>query len=234
MLFFALADDLEDLKEKALLDTEELREQGPSGASDKVELDLEDAPFLEEEEEELPAPAQTTGLVLPESDEKPSLLELVKRHKFKVIGVGSVLFLLFLVAFYFLFFRASAPAPDLAAEPQAATAEPAPEPEEPAPAEHVVALEPFWVEHHTDNGTIRFLHCRFSAATTDEKLAWEVGHKKIVLRDAIFYYLKNKDLTFLTDKNNVETLKKDLLSVMNQYLSTAQLDTLLIEEYLVK
>lgn len=58
--------------------------------------------------------------------------------------------------------------------------------------------------------------------------------KTTILRDAIYYYLRNKDLTYLSDKNNVEALKQDLLSVMNQYLSQDRLDDVLIDQYLVK
>jgi len=58
--------------------------------------------------------------------------------------------------------------------------------------------------------------------------------KMTVLRDAVFYYLRNKNLTFLSDKSNVDELKEDLLSVINQFLSSAQLERLLIEQYVVK
>ena len=56
----------------------------------------------------------------------------------------------------------------------------------------------------------------------------------IVVRDAVYYYLKNKSMEFLTDKKNTETLKKDVLSVINQFIGAQPLDNLLIEEYLVK
>jgi flagellar FliL protein len=81
---------------------------------------------------------------------------------------------------------------------------------------------------------VRFLVCKFAAVTTNEELSAELEQKNTILRDAIFYYLKNKDLTYLSDKENVETLKTDILSVINQYLSVARLETLLIEKYMVK
>ena len=43
-----------------------------------------------------------------------------------------------------------------------------------------------------------------------------------------------RDMEFLTDKKNTETLKKDVLSVINQFIGAQPLDNLLIEEYLVK
>ncbi len=70
--------------------------------------------------------------------------------------------------------------------------------------------------------------------TNSSKLAWEINRKKTVLRDAIYYYLKKQDLIFLRDKQNADNLKKDLLSVVNQYLSNGKLSRLLIEEYFIK
>jgi flagellar FliL protein len=48
------------------------------------------------------------------------------------------------------------------------------------------------------------------------------------------YYLRNKDLIFLSDKTNVDVLKADLLAVINQYMNNGQFEDLLIENYLVK
>ena len=75
---------------------------------------------------------------------------------------------------------------------------------------------------------------RFSAATTEHAAELEFKRNRIVVRDAVYYYLKNKSLEFLTDKNNTEALKKDVLSVINQFIGAQPLDNLLIEEYLVK
>jgi flagellar FliL protein len=81
---------------------------------------------------------------------------------------------------------------------------------------------------------VRFLHCRFALVTADPAAGREIDLKRLVLRDALYYYLKNKNYDFLAETKNMEALKKDLLSVVNKFLGADQIDTILIEEYLVK
>lgn len=243
--------DFESDSEKAQLDTEELGLSGDSGSGaseDKVELDLEDAPFLEDDEDE-DEPEEEDGsapVALEEDGEKRRRgggFGGLLRNKFVLGGAGGLLLLIIGAVVYLLFFTSPPPPPppvaekdvipelpsELQAELNATRAE-----EKPVEPEFIVSWERFWVEHRDPDGTIRFLICRFSAPTPNEKLSWEAKSKKIVLRDAIFYYLRNKDLTFLSDKKNVDTLKKDILSVVNQYLNNGQFEDILIEEYLVK
>lgn len=232
MLLFLVPDDDsldEPLKEKALLDAEELKVSDAAPDKDKVELDLDDAPFLEEEdeeEEEEQAPEPEAQPAAPEKTPKASLL----KDKRVLMAMGGVLVLaLALVVLLW-------PSP----EPPPPPPPPMPEPEiteqekEPEKQDFVVKMEPFWIEYQTDDGKIRLLKCSFATSTNNEKLSWEIQTKTLVLRDAIYYYLRNKDLLFLSDKKNEEVLKKELLSVINQYLSTDRLTTLLIQEYLVR
>lgn len=241
MPLFMIADDTpldERARDKALLDAEELADTDVSLDRDKVELDLDDAPFLEEEEEE-EEPAPADDLEEDEGEEKEArargvkaLLEAIRRDKRLMAAVigGAVLFLGLLLTLL-LWPSKEAPPP---VDPLGLPSESALTEEPPPPPEHIVALKPFLVEHVTEEGEVRLLYCKFSVTTENEKLAWEITHKRLTLRDAIFYYLKNKDLRFLTDTTQVEQLKKDLLSVINQYLNVGQIETLLIEEYLVK
>ncbi|EKO40945.1 MAG: flagellar basal body-associated protein, partial [Solidesulfovibrio magneticus str. Maddingley MBC34] len=112
---------------------------------------------------------------------------------------------------------------------------PPPPPEPPAPKpEIVLTMDPFLVELTDKAGRSRFLSIRFSAATTEHAAELEFKRNRIVVRDAVYYYLKNKNLEFLTDKNNAEALKKDVLSVINQFIGPQALDNLIIEDYLVK
>jgi len=220
---------------KAELDAEELTANLPK-EQQKVELDLEDAPFLEEEEEEeeeqpQEQPAAPVSLEPAAGGPKPWF-----RRKEIIIPAGAGALAL-LVLLLWLVLR-SAPEPP-APEPEAPVAEPGaelppPPAEEVEVKEHMVTLAPFWVEQRDDQGTVRFLVCQFTAVTQNEKLSFEISQKTTILRDAVFYYLKNKDLTYLSDKTNVEALKMDLLSVMNQYLSVDRLETILVDQYLVK
>ncbi|WP_028586804.1 flagellar basal body-associated FliL family protein [Desulfocurvus vexinensis] len=231
-----IADGLAD-NVKAELDAEELTANLPK-EQQKVELDLEDAPFLEEEEEEeeeqpQEQPAAPVALESAADGPKPWF-----RRKEIIIPAGAGALAL-LVLLLWLVLRAApepeapAPAPEeLATQPGD---EPLPPPaEEAQPQEYMVTLAPFWVEQRDDKGAVRFLVCQFTAVTNDEKLSFEITQKTTILRDAVFYYLKNKDLTYLSDKTNVEALKTDLLSVMNQYLSVGRLETILVDQYLVK
>jgi len=95
-------------------------------------------------------------------------------------------------------------------------------------------MDPFLVELPDKAGRSRFLSIRFSAATTEHAAELEFKRNRIVVRDAVYYYLKNKSLEFLTDRNNTEALKKDVLSVINQFIGPQSLDNLIIEDYLVK
>ena len=222
----------EDSGEKAQLDTEELKEDEEGGAEDKVELDLEDAPFLEEEEEEEEeAPAEPVALE--EAPEKKGFKEVLTEalHNKKILaGAAAALLLLIGALVYFIWFMPEEVPEEVVEEEVVKEMV-----EEEAPGrDYIVAWDEFWVEHMAEDGHVRFLVCKFAAPTANEKLAFEIRSKKLVLRDAIYYYLKNKDLTFLSDKKNVAVLKQDLVGVLNQYLSNDQLQDLLIEEYLVK
>lgn len=95
-------------------------------------------------------------------------------------------------------------------------------------------MDPFWVEQKDKDNKTRFLIARFAMTTTSEVLVAEYGRKTLILRDAVYYYLKNKDLRFLTDKKNAEKLKEDLLMVINQYMVEGEFDEILLEEYLVR
>jgi len=220
--------------QKAELDTEEIASAAVPKEAQKVELDLDDAPFLEEEEEE-----EEEQQAAPESmdlDEDEDEQPWFKRKKIIIAAAAAIAALAVAAVLLFVVLPGGEdPAEEKAEAPEVAeegVAPVAPEPE--TPEEIIISMKPFWVEQVDEQGQVRFLVCRFAAVTTSEELSRELDQKNTVLRDAIFYYLKNKDLTYLSDKENVETLKEDLLSVINQYLSVARLETLLIEQYMVK
>ena len=232
-----LAPDSDAADKKAELDTEELSGNLPK-ASQKVELDLEDAPFLDEDdEEETPplAPSGPTGAVsLEEAPRKKRELPAWLKDKRVLLGLAGLVVLIIGLAL-FLLLRSKGPQepapPPEAAEQKPAEQAPVPEPE---PAEITVQIEPFTVELTDGKGELRFLVCKFALVTKNPQLDFEIKQKMTILRDAVYYYLRNKNLTFLADKNNAEALKQDLLSVINQFLSSDQLETILIEQYLVK
>ncbi|WP_028574811.1 flagellar basal body-associated FliL family protein [Desulfonatronovibrio hydrogenovorans] len=221
-------------KDKVTLDKSEL---DIDRAKDKVELDLDDAPFLEEEEEfqepshQEPLEEDTESLSV--SEEQPREPGWKNRKNLTIAGI--VLLILVALAVVLLFISSGKPPPPPSGEQHDQVIRddvPGPEPPEEI-FEEVVNLKPFMVELR-EGENIQFLFARFSLPAKSEQMAGEIRDKTIIIRDAVYYYLRNKETIFLKDKDNSDAIKKDLLSVINQYLGTGRLEDILIEEYLVK
>lgn len=221
-------------EEKAKLDESELdpTDEVPR-ALQKVELDLDDAPFLEEEEEEEEpeeladeAPKEL-GV---EEQKRRFALPVWLKNKRVVFALAGVLILIIGVIL-FLALRPKKEPPPEELPPSAA------QPEEPAPEEArevTVPFAEFWIEKTDATKKVRFLHMSFSVVTKNPQAEREIKAKMLILRDAVYYYLRNKDYAFLSDTENLETLKSDLLSVMNKFIGSDQLQVLLIDKYLVQ
>lgn len=206
-----------------------------SRGAQKVELDLEDAPFLEEEEEAAPEPvkpAASESLEAKQEERKP----LDKRKKLILLAAAALVLLLGAgVGVKLVFFGTKAKEP----QKQAEQTEPAGEASnqtaaEPEPPEIQVRMDPFWVEQKQGPDQIRFLIVRMLLGTRDPAIAKEFEARIMQARNAIFYYLKNKDVHFLADEENTDKLKAELLLVINQYVTDGKFDTLMFEEYVVK
>ena len=221
----------EDKPKDVAIDTSET-----SRGTQKVELDLEDAPFLEEEEEVKPEPIKPAAPVSLDAgqEKKPGL---GKKQKLIILAAAALVLLIAAgITVKVLFFKGKpAPAPqqtELAApatpEHDNATAI------EPVKPDIHVRLEPFWVEQKAGAEEVRFLIVRLQLGTKDPAVAKELDMKLMPARNAIFYYLKNKDVHFLTDEENTEKLRTELLLVINQYVTDGKFDTLMFEEYVVK
>ncbi len=211
-----------------MLDTSET-----SRATQKVDLDLDDAPFLEEEEElkpEPPKPKEALSLDAEEA-EKPAPKD---RKKLIIIGAAALALVLALgLAVKFLFFKGkTAPTADKAV--QTAVQDNSTQAVAPELPEIQVRLEPFWVEQKGEGDEVRFLIARILLGTHEASVAKDFESRMMPARNAIFYYLKNKDVQFLADEKNAEKLKTELLLVVNQYVSDGKFETLLFEEYVVK
>lgn len=248
-MVFLAADDTDEPIEETTEDFSEEAEAPESTetaassgrAAQKVDLDLDDAPFLEDEEEEEEQPEEAP-------EELPSLEETPEKKKrnpmlFIIIGVGVIILLLAAIAIKVFFFDSSPepekeqpvqemPLQEEPPPPPPVEQAPPPPPEEPGIT--LIRMKPFWIEQKDPKGAIRFLVARFSLSTTNELILAEYNRREVTIRDAVYYYLKNKDLNFLSDEKNGETLKKDLLMVINQYISVGQFDKILFEEYLVR
>ncbi len=197
-------------------------------AAKKVELDLDDAPFLQTEEK---TPAKTE---VPDDLEDRSEDEEKRKRRKKLILlsalIGGIILILAVVAIWWFFFRAPPPAPLSAPEPEVIVV-----PSTPAPTEDqdiVSEFSPFIVPTTGPDGKTGFLICRFSAISKDQVVNKEVQQQLLPLRDAIYYYLRSKDNAFLADARNAPEIKRDLLSVFNDYLTQGKLEDIVFESYL--
>jgi len=232
-----VADPTEEAKPKGagipdnndvMLDTSET-----SRATQKVDLDLDDAPFLEEEEEVKPEPQKKKEAVslVPDEEDKPAPKD---RKKLIIIGASALVLVLALgLAVKFLFFKGKA-APPAEKAVQSEIQDNSTQAAAPELPEIQVRLEPFWVEQKAEGDEVRFLIVRILLGTREASVAKDFESRMMPARNAIFYYLKNKDVQFLADEKNAEKLKSELLLVVNQYVSDGKFETLLFEEYVVK
>jgi flagellar FliL protein len=228
-------DDAEDVTDApAEQRTAELDDAAASRATQKVDLDLDDAPFLEDEDEdEEIEEVEVEPPFLTEDDgkHKPGLVALLK-NKFVLMGLGVILVLLVIIVILLLRKPEAPPPPP--PPPVEETKTPEPAPEAPKTPEIIVKLDPFLIEQRDETGKIRFLQVSILLSTEDEGLARQFKQETFAVRNALYYYLKNKDLQFLSDKENSEKLKKELLVIINQYMGFGQFDTLMFEQYLVR
>lgn len=204
----------------------------------KVELDLDDAPFLKDEEPE-PEPKKSPKKTdLPPAQVPEPVAEkkgLSKKKKIAIAG-GAAGFLLVvgIVLNLFVFSGGSpSPKPLPAPEPEKVLATPQVPPPAPVP-QFTLQWEPFWVELKDTEGAIRFLTVRFSIPTDNPVLFAEMNAKMLILRDALFYYLRNQPIISLSDEAKVKAFKGDLLTVINEHLGGGKASEILVQDYLVQ
>jgi flagellar FliL protein len=206
----------------------------------KVELDIEDAPFIVDPEEPAPrakAKAQAQApQAMPEqpapSGFKHRLAALfANKTRLALVGCAVLLVLLAPVALNMFLHKTSAPPPP---DPVRKLMPDEP-PRQDTPAGHKFLFkgDAYFIERRGDEGELRFLRCRFSIPTDNPALFAELQAKNIAVRDAVYYYLNNKPVTFLSDNTNTKVLKMELISVINEHISADKIQDLYIEEYLV-
>jgi len=204
----------------------------------KVQLDIDDAPSLRAPKPEAPAPA-------PKVDETDAPLEVPQppedsnaaNKKKKLIIIGAALLVLLLAggggSLWWFVLRTPSPPPP---SPQVVVVPSTPK--DSTPVDFPIPFAPFWLELTSDTphdkGKTFFLVCKFAALSKTETVNQEVQNKTTIIRDALYFYLKNKSYEFLTDPDNTQTIKNDLTSVINGYLTGGKVDDMLFERYLAK
>ncbi|MBR4741483.1 MAG: flagellar basal body-associated FliL family protein, partial [Desulfovibrio sp.] len=56
--------------------------------------------------------------------------------------------------------------------------------------------------------------------------------KMLVLRDAVYFYLRGKSFEYLLNPDNAPEIKSDLLGILNDYLAHGKLEDVLLDSYL--
>lgn len=213
-------------------DTQLLPEDAPGGegAQKKVELDLDDAPFLQTDEKpQPPAPFDEDLPATPDDD--AAAAALAKRKKRRLIIIAGVAALLVIAAaVWWFFFRTPPPPPPEGPKPEVIVVPS----KSPAAANNDIVREfaPFVVPGKDSQGNTDFLICKFSAITQDPAIQQEMEKQLVPLRDAIYYYLRSKDRAFISDARNGAEIKKELLSVFNDYLTQGKVEDIVFESYL--
>lgn len=193
----------------------------------KVELDLDDAPFLQADE---PAPPP-----VPMEDNLPASeanggAPGQKKKKMIIIGAICGFVVIVAVCAWWFFFRTPPPPPPPGPEPEVIVV---PSTATPAGAEDIVTqFAPFIVPINDNMKDTTFLICKFAAISQNPAVTQELKQQILPLRDAVYFYLKGKDPQFILDARNGESIKKDLLSVFNDYLTQGKLEDVVFESYL--
>lgn len=213
----------QDLKEAPAKDELQVA-VSPDTSLRKVELDLDDAPFLTEQ---APPPAKKEDAPLQTTEEAPPPN---KKKKLIIIAAAAlVVVLVAAAAIWWFVLRTPPPPPPEPIKPEVIVV---PTPKTPtAKSDSVKELAPFVIPRQTAKGA-RFLICKFSTVSQSPRVGMEIDQKLIPLRDALYYYLSSKTDEFLLDPANAPTIKKDLGGVLNDYLTQGRIEDILFESYL--
>ena len=195
---------------------------GLSAGQAKVELDLDDAPFLAPENVSPPPAVKDAG-----GEEKPASNPRKKRL---LLLAGVAVLAVAGIAVWWFFLRTPPPPPPEPPKPEIIVVPSNPEPQ--GPVDYVKHLEPFLVPHADGTGATRFLVCKFSILSHEPQLDSELDLRMLPLRDAIYFYLRSKKSAWLMDARNGATIKRDLTAVVNEYLSRGEIEDILFDSYL--
>jgi flagellar protein FliL len=209
--------------DKVALDRGGLPEEVPKSAR-KVELDLDDAPFLEfgQTGADEPSsgdekkPSDGKGASQEQEQALPETEATSIRPRLVLLASAAVAVLLIFTATIYLLLPASAPETPFSRD-----------------FPHLVSFEPFYIEQQGADG-LRFLQCRFAFPAGSAEVERELLTNRLLIRDGLFFYLTRREPAFLTQEEETVSLKRDLLTVINQYLTTGQLDEVLIDEYVIR
>lgn len=214
------------------LDDEQLKDEVPKSVQ-KVELDLDDALFLEfEDPVPAPPPQEQTAPIEPEAASEIVLAEegiasvpLWKKMWFQ--GLMALVVIILGGGIAFLLMRPAVPPPpvqelmpdqDLSSDFSKEH------------SEHLFTMQPFIVEFKQGEN-IGFLKYAFAIPCDNSTLHEELESKTLVLRDAIYQYLTSAELIPPDKSDNMEKVKNATILLINNIVETGQISSLYIAEY---
>lgn len=204
-------------------------------SSRKVELDLDDAPFLDwEADEGSGEDAEEREPVEAEADQEEEDGEIDARPWWQrwwwAFLLAATMATLAALA-YVLLCRTDIPggAHLQGSDSKGGTFQK--KPSEPIKSD----LTPFLIEFSSGSpeADFRYLHFACALYTKNRKVAAELGARRTELREVIYDYLQSKDRLLMADKRNMEDLKKGLLQAVNARIEAGRFEEVLIQEYLV-
>jgi len=199
----------------------------------KVALDIDDAPFLAEEEVKPPEePVSEEKSAEELAAAEAARLAALRRTK-RLIGLGLFVVFAFLASisiWHFMYQKV----PDYGSAEPSVTVIVVPSPSAVTGPEQIeVTFDDFWVPQRDKTDKVRFLRVHFSTQVTDEKFAREIKDKTLILRDAVYYYLRNKPHEYMIDSANLPLIKQDVADILNGYLTSGKVEDMLFENLLM-
>lgn len=241
------------------LDDERLEDNVPKGLQ-KVELDLDDALFLEfeepdEKEEPEPTDLPDTPATAAEDEKKAKRparwfaddAPLWQRWWVYVL-IGLICLLLGAAGVYFFLklkfedmhqtqtsLNATAATAHSAGTAQSQTGNATAQKKTRSTPHTSYRFEQFQVEYQ-DQGHVRILRCRISISRIPQDLHDELLAQLLPVRDSIYLYLKKSSIAFLDSPENSDKLRADITTAINRHLTKGRIPEteLLFDEYVVQ
>lgn len=222
------ADDAVPASDKAadVAVTSDQVEKFAASAQQKVELDLEDAPFLNEEPEEKEQDTQQEQESSePAESQKEGEAPKKKKKLLMFGGIAALLLLLIGGAVFYFFSSEEEILPNVIVVEN-------PEVQAP-PKTFELKLDPFVIQCIDNEGKIHFVKGSFILSTIHNEVFFEVSNNQKVIRDAIYYYLEIQDPEVLLNPVNHQLIKNGLLETVNKYVMSGSIDNLYIDSLLI-
>lgn len=197
-------------------------------AGTKVQLDIDDAPFLKEEPPPAPPQPVKETAVAPQAAPPP------KKSKKKLIIAGALAGVLLLGggagAYIFLF---SGPPPPPPPKPPVIVV-PSEQAEAPKNPVFTITTLPFVLELKDETGQRRFLTASFALITENVLIYHEIDEKMMTIRDAMYYYMRTQSYNFLNLPSNSEQMRADMLEAINSKLLNGKLESLYFNTFVIR